>query len=550
MRRARFTSAMLLVLLVGVTRATSDAAAPPRLVVLIAIDQLPFEYLRRFERGFSERGFFRRAARAGAVFSNAQHRHLITSTGPGHAALLTGAYPRQHGIVGNDWYDPAAGKNVNCVGDPEYPTIGTVGVDEGVSPRTLLVPTLGDELKLSTGGQSRVFGISFKDRAAVLPAGHQANGAFWMHLKSGHWVTSQYYANELPGYLRTINESSVFEAHAGKAWTPLHPRGRYRNQSPDDNPHEKPGNDLTSAFPHVIPAITHEKFGTRVASSPFGNDLIWMAAQEILVHEKLGKDDVPDLLTISFSSNDYVGHAFGPHSLEVEDITYRTDQLLGEVCDFLDQHVGAGAWVIALSSDHGVAPIPSLARALKLPAVADPLGTMKQLGEKLESLLRRTFPVAADQPNLVAMMDENQVYLRRDHPALAGEKFSVAQRILRDWLLEQPSVAIAMTRDALLAGGAMDRQEQMCRRAFHPRRSGDVLFAYQPYQLYTGGSTSHGSPWRYDSHVPVIFLGAGVRSGQFTRPVSPAAIAPTLAAILGVNPPAGCQEEPLLEAME
>lgn len=527
-----------------------EAGELPRLVVVISVDQLAADYLTRFRHQFHPSGFFAKAMQEGAVFENCHHQHAFTVTGPGHAALLTGTHPNRHGIVGNAWFDREKGESVNCVADSNSAVVGAPS-GEGASPVHLLVPTLADELKLATRDAAKVYGIAIKDRSAILMSGHAADGAFWLDGK-GQWVSSTHYLQLLPGFLRGLNDSRLVDSFAGRPWTLVDDPAVYTHHAPDDNPWEKPGAGLSSSFPHVLPDHQHEHYYEQLKTSPFGDEWTLSAASQVMEFERLGKDDVPDLLAIGLSSYDYVGHNFGPHSLEIEDMFRRLDQRLGELLAQLDDRVGAGRWTLVLTADHGVAPNPEFAKHQGLSAKRDPLGSASDVQNRLEHLLRRSFPVEPGQPALIQRFESNQIYLRRDHPALAGDELARAQRGLQEWLVAQPSIAAAITRQSLLEG--RDQANPLARqlaRSFHPARSGDVLFVFVPYQGYIGSTTAtHGSPWAYDTHVPLIFLGAGVRAGHFLEPTSPGALAPTLARLLRITPPAACEERALVEALQ
>jgi arylsulfatase A-like enzyme len=298
-----------------------------------------------------------------------------------------------------------------------------------------------------------------------------------------------------------------------------------------------------------MPAAEDKNYYRQLRAMPFGNQYTLDTAWEILSCEDLGGDDVPDLLVINLAANDYVGHHFGPYSLEVEDMFYRTDRMLSQWVKRLSERLEPGSWVVALTSDHGVAPIPDYAAQLGLAAARDPAGPLDQVRERLESHLREKPGVEAGEPRLVLEVESNQVFLNARHSELAGARFTVAQRCVRDWLLAEASAA-AMTREQLLAGGLQDRLQRMFHHAFHPARSGDVLYIQRPYQFYPGRyCTSHGSPWGYDTHVPLMLLGGGIESGCYDRPVHPGDLAPTLARLLDVDPPAACQHQPLQEAL-
>ncbi|MDX1946884.1 MAG: alkaline phosphatase family protein [Pirellulaceae bacterium] len=529
--------------------AIAASAERPKLVVVVSVDQMCQDYLIRFRENFSPQGAFRRVWGEGAHYAQCHHRHAYTVTAPGHSVQLTGTYPASTGIIGNNWFDRAAGKDIYCVADPAVQVIGTIS-NKGMSPKNLLVETVGDVLRLKSSGKSKVFGVAIKDRASILMTGQNPSGAYW--LENNVWVTSSYYRPDLPGYLRVLNEQRAIERFRGQVWSLLLPAEKYVNRGPDKNAWENPPKGFTSEFPHQLFKVgegTAELFGDHVLFSPFGNDLTLEAAREIVTHEKLGQDEHPDLLCINFSSNDYVGHAFGPHSLEVEDITYRTDLQLAEFLTWLDGAVGQGNWTFALTADHGVAPIVEYAQQYRLPAHRNPLGKLDEAKLKLEQHLRGQLGVAAaENKPLVLEFDENQIFFQPGHAALDGARFGQAQQIARDWLLTQPFVAIAATRDDLLRGGEGELNTAM-RRTFHPRRSGEVLYFLAPYCVPGTKGTTHGSPWHYDTHVPLLLLGSGIRPGKYPRPVSQACLASTVAELVGVNYPSANVEGPLSEAL-
>ncbi len=542
---------------------------PPRLIVVVSVDQFCADYLIRFQDNFSpnpRESVFRAILENGAWFPNCHHAHAFTYTAPGHAVQLTGAHPSTHGVIENDWFDRTLGKSRYCVADPTVVVVG-IPSEKPMSPRSLLVDTVGDALKIATNGKAKVIGVAIKDRAAILMSGHRADAAYW--LEKNQWVTSSYYRNDLPGYLRVLNEGRAIDQYRGKTWDLLLPIAKYHNQGPDDNEFENPPSGYTAAFPHTlanVDELTPDKFGEQALFSPFGNDYTLLAAREIIENEKLGDDDVPDLLTINFSSNDYVGHAFGPLSFEVEDITYRTDRQLAGFTQYLNEKIGVGNWTLAITSDHGVAPIPEMiakrdqSDVQVLPPKRNPLGDLKVVRDKLEALLNNELKLSSTNESesmekVILDLDSNQVYLNHEHSKLRGQLFVEAQKIVRDWLLAQPYVAAAITREELLAGGETRLMHQI-RLSFHPGRSGDILFVYTPYAIPGSTSasakpkgTTHGSPWHYDTNVPLLLLGNGIAPGRYEERVSPAQLAPTLARLLGINAPGGCVVEPIQQAL-
>lgn len=527
--------------------ATADER--PRLVIVVSVDQLCQEYFQRFHNSLAADGLYRTAENEGAVFTNCHHAHAFTITAPGHAVMLTGTYPHRHGIIGNDWHNPATGKKMYCVTDTSCTTIGAAVGDGPCSPKNLLVPTVGDVLKLSTNKQAKVFGVSLKDRAAILMTGALADAAYWFEESEGVWVTSSYYRNDLPGYLRAFNNPSFADRYANQEWNLSRPIEDYHIETPDDFAAENPPEGLGRTFPHKL-APAGKKLYSQLRTTPYGNEMTLAVATEVMIHEQLGQDDIPDLLCINLSSNDYVGHAFGPHSLEVEDITYRTDKMLREFLDKACEHAGKENVVLLLSADHGVCPLPELLKSKGIQHTGrDPLGGESKVKAALEVVLRQRLPHVEGNAPLIQRVEPTQLFFDRSHPALAGENFALAQQVCRDWLQEQDGVHRAVTREELLRRQANDKLADALLKTFHAKRSGDVLWVYEPYYLCGGRGTTHGSPWRYDTHVPLLLWGHGIKPGVHARRATPAMIAPTVAALLRLDSPAACEEEPLLEAL-
>ena len=372
-------------------------------------------------RGFRPEGMFLRMCDDGADFTNCHHGHAFTKTAPGHSVQLTGAFPHTNGIINNDWFDPTVtwGKKpgeMYCVADPAVQIVGGVTEDVGRSPKNLLVDTLGDVLKLTRPG-SRVFGLSLKDRAAILMSGHAADGAYW--LEGGKWVTSTYYRRDLPPYMRLLNEQNADQAFLGKTWTLLYPLEQYTLHYPDDAAFEGQLPGSGRGFPHQLPDKPGKASYTAMTTSPFGNDYTLQTARAFVEAERLGKRGFTDLLTLNLSSNDYVGHTFGPHSLEVQDITFRTDRQLGAFAAFIEKYLDGAPWVLAITSDHGVAPIPEFAVTLKLPAGRGKF-KLAEVQQKIEAALVQAFGKPSHNGKYVRKMDEGDVYLDPGAARTAG----------------------------------------------------------------------------------------------------------------------------------
>ena len=525
------------VALAQVGAGTPAAAARPRLVVAIAVDQLRADYMDRF-RPFFGRSGFNLFLQRGARFASARYEHATTSTCPGHAVMLTGSYGTVNGIIGNDWYDTATGREVYCAADT---TVHLIGVEaEGRSPRNLRNSTVGDLLKIDTGGRSKVVTVSAKDRSAIMMGGHLADAAYWM--VDTLFVTSTYYRQGLPQWARDFNGGGKVSSYFGKQWERLLPAAAYGMVGPDDVGTEADEAGTGRTFPH--PIADAEAFDL----SPFSNDVVADFAMRAVTEEGLGRDTVPDLLGISFSANDRIGHAYGPDSHEVLDVTVRLDRTLARLFAFLDKTVGLPNVVMVLTADHGVAPLPEVfanlhpgASARRFnPAVVDAV---------VEAALRARFG-PAPAPGWIAHHDQPQLYL--NPAALRAKRVAVAdaERVAQAAIMSIPGVHEALTSADLAAGRAQGvRSGEVL--SFFPGRSGNLYYQMDPYILVDDDptGTGHGTPWAYDQQVPVLFYGSRIVPGLRRTPAAVADIAPTLSAILGLTAPGGAQGRVLAEAL-
>ena len=529
-------------------------AVQPKLIVVVSVDQLCYNYLKHYRAGFAEDGFFLTVERDGASFANCYHRHAFTFTGPGHSVMTTGAYPDRTAIIGNGWYDPDWGRDRYCVEDPDAQLVGLPEGEGGkaMSPASLQAETLGDVMKRSSAGKAKVFGIALKDRAGILMAGRRADAAYWFNNRQ--WVTSDYYRDDLPGYIRTWNESRVVERYGEATWELLLEKDKYILGRPDDYEHENDGYGLGRAFPHKLAPADDPMFDKQLPCTPIGSQLTLEAALMLIEFEELGKDDVPDFLAVGLSSNDYCGHQYGPYSLEVQDITFRTDQLLAQFVEQLDEQVGEGNWTLALTADHGVAPLPEfLERLGRVPTLRNPLGDheLNEFTQSLEGKLRQALGEPPEGEKFVLKAEVNQVNLNRDPAVLDGERLREARKVVKAALEERPEIHAAYTReDILQAGPRPSVLLSHFQKAFHPERSGDVLFVMEPFTIQSRSAATHGSPWPYDTHVPLLLLGAGIKPGEYQQQCSPANVGPTLAKLLGVEMPMHAVERPLAGALQ
>ncbi len=544
----RFTT-LRFVLMVGCVLSLARASDhKPALVVAISIDQFRGDYLSRFSRYFGEGGF-NLFLKQGAHFANCHHAHSLTKTGPGHAVMLTGVHANINGIIGNDWIDPQSFERVSCVGDanesmvglpppsgPRLPGISDVHI--GRSPRYLLASTVGDELKVARGGRPKVIGIANKDRGSILMAGRMADQAYFM--EGARMVSSTYYMKELPAWARDWNDARKADAYFGKVWDRVLPESEYAGQGPDDAPGEdRTVGKLGNTLPKTVTGGEEAPgpgFYYALQNTPFSNELIADFVRAAIEHERLGqREGITDLLCISFSANDLIGHLYGPDSHEIMDNVVRMDRTLAELFAFLDERVGLSRCTIVLTADHGASPMPETIHAIRpdIPA-----------GRIDGSALLRTAEAALNEA--FGPLKENGRWLVRDdstfliHPTALAERNVArvdAQRVLRDALVQIDFVQAAYTREELEKGDVHDSLGEQAVLSFNRARSGDVTFQSKPYFFSKSTGTNHGAPHSYDTHVPLVWFGVGVKPGVYTERVHVADLAPTLAHILGLNAP-------------
>ena len=503
---------ILICLLALITTLFAAAPQQPKLVLVIVIDQFRYDYLLRF-RGEYNSGLARLLDH-GAVFTDAHYLHATTVTAVGHSTILSGAPPSISGIIANEWYDRESAQTITSVFDPQTKITGGIRGRPGSSPRRLLVSTVGDELKMRNS-ESKVIGVSIKDRSAILPVGHMADAAYWYDQDSNNWVTSSYYREALPDWAKKLNGEHPYSRYLGGKWLPFDAK-----------------DDSATPFCTMV-AGTETRFCGPIEATPWGNEMIEEFAERALDGEKLGTRGSTDLLAVSFSSNDYVGHAVGPDDPAVRDISIRTDRLLGKFLDFIDQRVGAANTLVVLSADHGVAPVPEVNEARKMPGGR--LSDARILQKVSEALTKRFGPGTWLLPSGSEMLYLN-LELIRTKKLNPGD----VERTAADAVLTEKHIARVYTRSQLLNGQV---QQDVISRAFSlsffAPRSGDIFILPEPYYMFSATGTTHGEPYDYDNHVPVIFYGAGVRAGSYTRRIAVNDISPTLASILQIELPSG-----------
>lgn len=545
-RQQRLSILLIFVVLTGgLAWAVSDrpAASPgqPKLLVLIVFDQLRGDYLSRW-RGLFGPGGFDRLMTEGAWFTDCHYPYALTATGPGHASLATGCPPRVHGIIGNGWYDRTTSSNVYCatVGDRYQRVPPRTGASSsggrGSSPERLLVPTIGDLVKQRGG---KVVALSLKDRGAVLLAGRQPDAVYWFEDDEGQFVTSTYYRDAPHAWIREFHQSRPAERWFGHTWRQLREDVNYDNfAGPDQVPGEGTGVGQGVTFPHPLTAgLTQpgSKYFQALYNSPFANDLLWELAQAALAGENLGRGEKCDLLCLSFSANDPIGHCWGPDSHEVLDVTLRSDRLVKQVLDTLDRWVGPGQYVLVLCSDHGVAPLPEVSQKQGRDAARVSLPSLG-LEKHLQAALGR-----GEHRGRWLIISDGEVYFQERTLAAHQVSRRAAELAAREFLQQQPGVLRVYTRTELEDGASrLDDFGQRFRESFYPERSGDIFVLFKPYWLPTTRltGTNHGTPHPYDTHVPLLVFGRGIRAGQYSEPITPLAAGVILAETLGDRLPA------------
>ena len=542
----------------------SLALERPKLVLQITVDQLRGDLVGR-ELDRMGKGGFRYLLDKGVVYLDAHHAHANTETIVGHATLATGAYPSAHGMVGNVWYDRKLGRLVYNIEDPDYPILSKdAGVDksgeidptqrmaktDGRSPRAILTSTFSDEMAIHYGPKSKIFAVSIKDRGAVSMGGH-AGKAFWFSKKAGEFITSSFYYDQYPEWVVQWNAKGLPKKYANTNWELLLDKDSYRNADLDDQPYETNLPGFGRIFPHPYGPADGKLFTTLLTTSPAGDELPGSFAKTLLEAEKLGQDEVPDYLSVSLSSTDYVGHLFGPSSLESEDQILRLDRAIADLIGFVDERVGLDKTLIVLSADHGAADPPGYLEMYGIPATyinPDDWNTAP-------GLLRITKRFGLDAKKLISSYFHPYIYLDRDAIEAAGVSQAEIEAAVAEEVMKLSGVALAVSSKALATGAYPDLPLiRSVLRNHNPVRSGDVFVVFEPHSFindFDGLTVAahHGSPWSYDTFVPLIFAGYNLGSKTVGRRVDTVDLVPTLSALLGTKPPSGSAGKPLVEVI-
>lgn len=513
----------------------SNAAAieRPKLVVGIVVDQMRWDYLYRYQKRYTDGGF-KRLLGEGFSCENTMIPYVPSVTAIGHTCIYTGSVPSIHGIAGNNFVKD--GKKVYCTDDDSVKPVGTTSVAALMSPRNLWVSTIGDEMKIASNGRAKVVGVALKDRASILPAGHNPNGAFWFDDQTGCFITSSYYMDHLPKWVEAFNDKRLPEQYLSQKWNTLYPKNTYTESTTDENEYENGIREgVKATLPLNLPEL-YKKYGYGIIrNTPFGNSLTLDMAKAAIDGEQLGADDETDLLTVSCSSTDYIGHQVGTHAIETEDTYLRLDKAIADFLAYLDSKVGKGNYLVFLSADHGAMNNAAFLQDRRIPAGSwDASATAK----KLNHVLAKEYPEAGD---IVKNVMNYQVFFNRDVIKSKQLDFDNIKQTVVNVLKEDPSVLYACDMAKASTESIPEEVKFRIINGYNRERSGDVVIILKP-NFYAHGmkGTDHGAWNSYDTHIPLVFMGWGIKHGATTKQTFMTDIAPTIAAMLHVQAPNGC----------
>ncbi|MDW5287730.1 alkaline phosphatase PafA [Formosa sp. PL04] len=517
----------------------------PKLVVGIVVDQMRYDYLTRFYNKYGDGGF-KRMMNEGFNCKNNHFNYIPTKTAPGHASIYTGTSPMNHGVVGNDWYDKETKSSVYCAGDSTVSSVGTEDKAGKMSPHRMLTTTFADENRFFTQMEGKTIGVSIKDRGAILPAGHTANAAYWFHGKDeGVFISSTYYQDELPKWVNNFNSSKTAKSYL-KDWNTLYSIKKYTESGDDLNDFESgfKGKE-TATFPYDLKDLSKENGGFDIIkATPYGNSIVADFAIAAIKGEDLGADDITDVLTVSFSSTDYVGHNFGVNSKEIEDTYIRLDNDLERLFDVLDKNVGKGEYTVFLTADHGAVDVPSYLHAHDVPAG---YFGKKEFKEKLDDFMTKKY----GSLDLIEDISNNQIFLDRKKVNQLNLNLANVQQEIANELITYENIYIAYSATVIANNGFTNGMESLLKNGYNQKRSGDVLYQYNPAVIsYPKKGSTHGSGLNYDTHVPLLFFGKGIKQGSTLQKTEIIDIAPTISGLLGISFPNGSTGQPLEFVLE
>lgn len=516
----------------------------PKLVVGIVVDQMRYDYITRFWDDYEEGGF-KRMVNEGFNCKNNHYNYAPTSTGPGHTSVYTGTTPSTHGVIGNNWYDKESGTEVYCAGDDSYNSVGTTSDAGKMSPHRMLTTTITDQLRLHTQMRGKTIAIALKDRGAVLPGGHTANAAYWFEGgDEGNWITSSYYMNTLPKWVDDFNSSKAKKRYK-KSWTTLKKITEYSESGPDNNNYEGLFKGETSpVFPHDLPKLwdANGQYDI-IKTTPYGNSITADFAIAALEGEDLGKDTDTDFLAISFSSTDYVGHKYGVNSIEVQDTYLQLDRDLARLFEKLDKEVGEGEYTVFLSADHAAIHVPTYLKDLRIPAGKD---ESQDMNANLNEFVEFTYGTS----DMIKNHSNSQIFLNHEVIKNLDLDLRKVQETLANELLAHPDVDRVYTAYQMWQNEYTHGIPYILQNGYNQKRSGDILVVLKPAAVGSRMGSTHGSPYIYDTHTPLLFYGKGIKKGSTVLRTEIPDIAPTMALLLGIAFPNGTTGKPVVDVLQ
>lgn len=542
MRHAKKVLLFALLIVVKTGFAQTTIPAQPKIVVGMMVDQMRWDYLYKYQDRYVQGGL-KRLIREGFSCENTHIDYSPTVTACGHTSVYTGSVPAVHGVVGNGWYDRALGKDVECVQDENYSLVGSPGAT-AQSPHNNLSTTVTDQLRIATNFQSKTVGVAIKDRGAIFPAGHTATGAFWFNGKDGNFVTSTYYMKELPDWAQKFNDKKVVDSYYNNDWETLFPLETYTLSTADDKDYENTANgEEKPVFPHRLKQFKGKNYGA-IRTTPFGNSLTLDFAKAAIEGYNLGGGKVTDFLAISLSSPDAIGHTYGPNSIEVEDNYLRLDRDLAAFFSYLDKRYGKNNYLFFITADHGVSESPGFYLENKMPsgALAD-----KEYAEPLTTALKDKYGV--EKPILA--FSNYQIYMNWNALEAKGATRAEVGKIVKSILLKSKGIADVVDLETLGSAALVNPLKDMLIKGYNAKRSGDFMIIIQP--TWKGGSikgATHGAWYRYDTHIPLVWMGWRVKPGYTNRLTGMTDIAPTVAALLRIQMPSGAIGLPIFEVTD
>jgi len=528
--------------LVFIAITSAEAQQRPKLVVGIVVDQMKMEYLYRFSDEFYPNGF-KKLINNGYTFQNMHYNYMPTYTGPGHASIYTGTTPSTHGIIGNEWFSRTLGMEMYCTEDASVKTIGDGSKDEGeMSPKNLQSTTITDELRLATNFKGKVIGMSLKDRGAILPAGHFANWAFW-YSKTGAFISSTFYGNKLPDWVTEFNQEKRYMPYINTGWNLLKPVASYNESLADNNPYEGKVNGEKPVFPYDLKAMYGNNDASILRATPFGNDLLAEFAKKAIEKEELGKDNITDFLTISFSSTDYVGHILGPRSMELQDTYLRLDQTIADFLIYLDNSIGKANYLIFLTADHGGAENTNYLKDNKY--------AVKNIEPKEIRKALKQYSIDTFGEDLVLNYSNFNVFFNKEIIKAKGLELAKVKQSFKDFLMTQELVKRVYSEEEILGSSGNNYYLNFIAKGYDSKQNGDLIVLDKPgYIEYGATGTSHGTAYSYDTHVPLLFYGWHIKKGESFDKKAITQIAPTLSQILKIPFTNGTEAKVLEEILE